>query len=75
MVVKAKDNTHPAGKAGFVVNNLAGGTVESLFDDFVMTGPEVKDGGHWNPKAHPQQQPVEPQGKLATTWGKVKRGR
>ena len=46
-----------------------GGAVEALYDDFVMTGPEVKDGGHWNPKAHGQA--VEPQRKLAATWGNI----
>ncbi len=70
LVAKAKDKTRTAGKAGFIIDNG-----EVLFDDFVMTGPKVKDGGHWNPKAHPQQQPVEPQRKLTTTWGNMKRGR
>jgi len=35
-----------------------------------MTGPELKDGGHWNPKAH--FTPVDLQGMLAVTWAKVK---
>ena len=70
LVVKVEDSTHQAGKAGPYVDDS-----EALFDDFVMTGPEVKDGGHWDPKAHPQPKPVEPQNKLEMTWGEIKRGR
>ncbi|MFQ6042252.1 MAG: hypothetical protein ACE5PV_15460 [Candidatus Poribacteria bacterium] len=65
LVLEAKDNAFPAGKAGFAVQNGGGGPLEALFDDFIMTGPEVK--------AHDQA--VEPQSKLATTWGEIKRSR
>ena len=58
LMAKAKDSTRLSGKAGFIIDDGV-----ALFDDFVMTGPEVKDGGHWNPKAHAQ--PVEPKDKLA----------
>jgi hypothetical protein len=73
LVAEGKNNEFAAGKAGFQVSSI-GGAVETLYDDFVMTGPEVKDGGHWNPKVHSQQS-VEPQSKLATTWGNIKRNR
>jgi hypothetical protein len=71
LVAEGKNNEFPAGKAGFVVQTMGVQPVEALYDDFVMTGPEVKDGGHWNPKAHGQA--VELQSKLATTWGEIKR--
>lgn len=67
LITKVEDSTYPAGKAGFVIypDGMA------LFDDFIMTGPEVKDGGHWNPKAHAQIA-VKPQEKLSGTWGQIK---
>ena len=48
--------------------------MEALFDDFVMTGPEVKDGGHWDPKAH-RQIAVDAKDKLSVTWGYIKHNR
>lgn len=66
LVAKAKDSVYPAGKAGFCVFGVA------LFDDFVMTGPEVKDGGHWDPKAHGQRAVVKSQVRLIETWGEIK---
>ena len=59
--------TYAAGKAGFFACN----NCIALFDDFVMTGPEVKDGGHWNPKAHSQID-VNTKDKLTATWGRIK---
>lgn len=70
LMAKAKDNIHPTGKAGFVVWNDS----EALFDDFIMTGLEVKSGGHWNPKAH-EQKSAEPQNKLTTVWSHIKRSK
>lgn len=68
LVLEARDNAFPTGKAGFVVQNGGGGPLEALFDDFVVTGPEVEDGGHWDPEAHS----VESKGKLATMWATLK---
>ncbi len=59
LLVEAEDTTHPEGKGGFYVSKIT-----ALFDDFVMTGPEVEDGGHW--------EAVMPSGKLAATWGTLK---
>jgi hypothetical protein len=66
-IAEAKDGTYAAGKAGFFACN----NCIALFDDFVMTGPEVKDGGHWNPKAHSQID-VNTKDKLTATWGRIK---
>jgi len=38
----------------------------AMFDDFVVTGPDIPDGG-------PGAKAVRPKGKLATTWAKLKR--
>jgi len=70
LVAKAENDVYLTGKAGFIIDDG-----EALFDDFVMTGPEVKDGGHWDPKAHIQPNPVEPQNKLEMTWGEIKCGK
>jgi len=71
LVLKSEDNAFATGKAGFTVGtNDQGGTVKALFDDFVITGTDVKNGGHWDPKAH-NQIAVEPQGKLSTAWGDI----
>ena len=39
--------------------------VVAMFDDFVVTGPDIPDGG-------PGAKAVRPRDKLATTWAKVK---
>ncbi|MYC78556.1 hypothetical protein F4X10_22560 [Candidatus Poribacteria bacterium] len=49
------------GKAGLVVSNA-----QARFDDVKITGDNVSNGG-------PGTLPVEPNGKLAITWGKLKR--
>ena len=49
------------GKAGLVVSNA-----QARFDDVEITGDNIPNGG-------PGTLPVEPSGKLATTWGKLKR--
>ncbi len=66
LILDAKDATHRAGKAGVLVWHGV-----ALFDDFVMSGPEVTDGGHWNPQVHPDLG-VKPTGKLTTTWAHLK---
>jgi hypothetical protein len=42
---------------------LANEATNTHFDDFMVSGPQVLDGG---------KLAVKPVGKLATTWGKVK---
>lgn len=49
------------GKAGLIVSNA-----QARFDDVEITGDNVPNGG-------PGTFPVEPSGKPATTWGKLKR--
>jgi len=68
LVVELKSDINSKGKVGVIVFNSI-----ALFDDFIMTGPEVIDGGHWNPEAHPDPKFVESIGKLAMNWGKIKR--
>lgn len=48
------------GKTGFIVGNA-----QARFDDVEITGNNVPNGG-------PGTLPVEPSGKLAITWGKLK---
>ena len=67
LLVKTEDSKYPAGWVGF------GSFASAIFDDFVMTGPEVKDGGHWDPKTHDQLTAVKPQNNLAVTWGQIKK--
>jgi hypothetical protein len=66
LMATAKDDTNQAGWVGFGTFGTA------VFDDFVMTGPEVKDGGHWDPKAHEQLSAIKSQGKIIETWGRIK---
>ena len=56
------DNSIPSGKACLVVRN-----VHAHFDDIVITGPDIPDGGPGFV--------VTSQSKLATIWGSIKRGR
>lgn len=49
------------GQAGLFVSNA-----EVRFDDIEITGPNIDDGGPGKAR------PVEPQAKLATTWGHLK---
>jgi len=62
-----KDNSIPSGKVGFYVRN-----VHAHFDDFIVSGDDVKDGGNWDPAKHQGEKAVEPKNKLATAWGKIK---
>ena len=48
------------GKTGFMVGNA-----QARFDNVEITGNTIPNGG-------PGTLPVEPRGKLATTWGKLK---
>jgi hypothetical protein len=65
-MAKAKDDNNQTGRVGFVVFGSA------YFDDFIVTGSDVKDEGHWNPKSHEQLAVVNSQGKIIETWGKIK---
>jgi len=67
LVVEAEDAVYPKGKAGIYIHQTT-----ALFDDFVMTGTEVEDGGHWDPAKHPEEKAVKPKGNLVTTWGILK---
>jgi len=62
-----KDKSIPSGKVGFFVRNA-----HAHFDDFIVSGDDVKDGGNWDPAKHPEEKAVEPKSKLAKTWGKIK---
>ena len=57
------DDPLKGGQAGLVV---ADGRAH--FDDVEITGANIKNGGPGKPR------PVEPQTKLATTWGNLKKG-
>ncbi len=53
------------GQAGLVVGNA-----EARFDDVAITGVNIKNGGPGR-----QQLPVDTQGSLTTTWGRIKQDR
>ena len=63
LIMEVKDTSYSKGRAGICV---VSGTV--FFDDFILTGPDVPDGGHGTVA-------VEPKAKLATTWAKIKQSR
>jgi len=69
-VVKVEDDTISSGKVDFVV-----GITHAHFDDLIISGDDVEDGGSWGPAKHPEEKAVEPKGKLAATWGEIKRSR
>jgi hypothetical protein len=56
-----KDQRSPRGAVGLLVEDA----LLVLFDDFQATGPNIPNGGHGTVA-------VEPAGKLAITWGKLK---
>jgi hypothetical protein len=64
-----EDNSRPSGKVGLFVRN-----VHAHFDDLIISGDDVEDGGSWDAAKHPEEKAVEPKGKLATSWGKLKTG-
>ena len=64
-----EDNSNPSGKVGLCVKN-----VHAHFDDLIISGDDVEDGGSWDAAKHPEEKAVEPKGKLATSWGKLKTG-
>jgi hypothetical protein len=53
-------NLYRSGGVGFAVNGLV-----AMFDDFVVRGPDIPDGGPGSRAAHPQD-------KLTTTWAELK---
>ena len=64
-----EDNSIPSGKVGLGVRNA-----HVHFDDLIISGDDVEDGGSWDAAKHPEEKAVEPKGKLATSWGKLKTG-
>lgn len=64
------DNSIPSGKVGLCVRNA-----HAHFDDLIISGDDVEDGGNWDPAEHLEGKAVEPKGKLATTWGTLKQER
>ncbi len=60
LVLEYTDATHPTGGVGISVCCMRGTTVH--YDDFSLTGDDVPD----------TVTAVDPQAKLATTWGKLK---
>jgi hypothetical protein len=61
------DNSIPSGEVGLPVSNT-----HVHFDDIIITGDDVEDGGSWDPAKHPEEKAVEPKSKLATAWAKIK---
>ena len=61
------DDSIPSGKVGFYVRNA-----HAHFDDFIISGDDVEDGGNWDPAKHPEEKAVESKTKLATAWGEIK---
>jgi RNA polymerase sigma factor (sigma-70 family) len=58
-VSEFQSDLYPSGKVGVSVDGVV-----AMFDDFVVTGPEIPDGG--------TSFAVNPQAKLATTWEGIK---
>jgi len=57
------DDSRPSGTVWLEVRNA-----HVHFDDVVITGPEIPDGGPGGVSG----EPVEPQSKLVATWGRIK---
>ncbi|MBM3240319.1 DUF1080 domain-containing protein [Candidatus Poribacteria bacterium] len=70
LLIEFNDNTFDSGLVGLFVIDA-----HVHFDDVIITGPEIPDGGYWDPAKHPGEKAVEPKGKLAATWGEIKRSR
>ncbi|MFQ6043796.1 MAG: sigma-70 family RNA polymerase sigma factor, partial [Candidatus Poribacteria bacterium] len=58
-VSEFRSNLYSSGMVGFAVNGVV-----AMFDDFVVTGPDIPDGGPGFA--------VNPRDKLATAWGRIK---
>ena len=58
-VSEFQSNVYSSGIVGIAVAGVV-----AMFDDFAVTGPEIPDGGSGFA--------VNPQAKLATTWGRIK---
>jgi len=61
------DNSFPSGRVGLCVRNT-----HAHFDDLIISGDDVEDGGSWDPAKHPVEKAVESKGKLAKVWGEIK---
>ncbi len=62
LIAEFDDKSEDSGKIG-----LGAKCIEARFDNVVITGPEIPDGGPGSA--------VTSQSKLATMWGSIKRGR
>ena len=65
--LEGKDARWPAGKVGIYIH-----MAHARFDDLIISGDDVEDGGSWDAAKHPEGKAVEAKGKIATSWGKVK---
>lgn len=68
LIARFDDKGESSGKVALDV-----GGIEARFDNIVITGPDIPDGGSWDESKH--ERPVNLQDKLATIWGSIKRGR
>jgi len=64
------DGSRPSGTVWLIVRNA-----HVHFDDVVITGPEIPDGGPGFVETPQPDFAVTPQSKIVTMWGSVKRGR
>jgi len=70
LLIELNDRTFDSGIVGLIVLDA-----HVHFDDVIITGPEIPDGGYWDSAKHPKGKAVEAKGKLAATWGEIKRSR
>ena len=68
LLTKIDDNTFLSGAICLWIANL-----HVHFDDVIISGPGIPDGGRWDPSKHGEM--VNLKAKLATTWGKTKQVR
>jgi hypothetical protein len=63
---KFEDESNPSGGVGLAVSN-----VHAHFDNIIISGDDVEDGGSWELDKHPGEA-VEPYDRLVTTWANVR---
>jgi hypothetical protein len=66
LLTDANDTTFASGKICLWLAN-----VHAYFDDVIVSGPNIPDGGHWDISKHGET--VGPLDKLAMIWGRLKR--
>jgi hypothetical protein len=65
---KFVDDSIPSGCVGLEVRN-----VHAHFDDVIISGDDVEDGGNWEPAEHPGEAVVvKSDNRLVTTWASVR---